>query len=168
MYPVVGINLDYIRYTDDTLPDGYALLKNPSAVFHFVKMVREKFPTLKLSADVMAGKDRRKELGQEDILSYLDLTMPMMYTYSGIGGPADIITYGLEITRHGRIIPDLRGWNDNITDPRSKGLVADLGLDIAAVNDINLDGFALFTYEALLVQSGSKSLANLKEKLGLK
>lgn len=102
-YPALcGINLDYIRYSDETECDcaGEAdpakrikpvtsWVVNAAAIKDFVKKVREKFPDYSLSADVMASSSRRQVVGQDGILSFLDIVIPMMYTPTWVK-PSDI------------------------------------------------------------------------------
>jgi len=165
-YPVVGINLDYIRYAakgEGDMPPStslYTVQTNPAAVENFVTAVRQRFPNLTLSADVMAGKQRRTDVGQEGILQYLNVIMPMIYTYSG-----DVTTYGGQLKGwypNKKIVPDLRGWI--LSDPASNGVITDLQSSVAAAKNAGLAGYAIFTYESLIAQSTIPTLKSIKDK----
>ncbi len=164
-YPVVGINLDYVRYTDDPLPDGYALVKDPYAVSHFVRVVREKFPTLKLSADVMAGEPRRIAVGQNDVLPLLDLVMLMAYTDPSKGADSSKnIPDWIQIanqTSGRKVLPLLRGWR--LDSQNVQTFLTDLRADVNFTAATSAAGYGFFTYESLLEDGSLKTLKSFSK-----
>jgi len=192
-YPVVGINLDYIRYADtQPIADEYAAYKtqnqitdsstitsvviNATAIENFVSLVRQRFPGLILSADVRASSGARQGVGQDGILNSLNWIMPMEYSYFGLGGSDDVQKWAsvLKSTYQNKtVVPLLRGWlckiNAGCVIPRfeTKDTFKDhLAADITAVTAIGIPNHGVFTYEVLLKDSGSKNLSGLKQKLG--
>lgn len=143
-----GINLDYIRYSFNTDPcyEGgdptkplrvHAWNVKAAAIEGFVKKVRAEFPKMILSADVFAESQMREAIGQDGILQYLDVIMPI-----------------------------LRAWSRDITNPASRGVVSDLASDLNAAKEAGPAGYAIFTYELLLSDASVKNLASLKGKIG--
>ncbi len=175
-YPSLsGINLDYIRYSDEASVEVYgdngstttksvSWIVDSQAVTDFVKNVRSHYPNMQLSADVLAGTVRRQGVGQDGILKYLDIVMPMEYTKMGVdsnqvtGLTADIGT-GYP---SGKVIVDLRGWAIKQDGP---ALIFDIGTDITSVKSAGANGFAIFTYESFLGDTGYKSLKSVKDKI---
>lgn len=156
-YKVAGINLDYIRYSDQA-PSGYEVVKNPDAITNFVKTVRATYPKHTLSADVKAGEGPRIEVGQNGILPYLDVIMPMAYTDADLP-PADVtkyVSYLKAAYPSALVVPDLRGWEHGTTPEH---FLASLKADIAAAKAGKADGYAIFTYEAALRDLKEENLA---------
>jgi hypothetical protein len=180
-YPLLsGINLDYIRYmlVGDSCYAGGDVKKdvephiwnvNSTAIEDFVKKVRAEFPNAVLSADVFADAQMRIDIGQAGILQYLDIIMPMAYTYFPNGTAMDLKTW-VSTIKQGfptkTVMPILRGWEDGLPNPTPAGLISNLTSDLVAVKTIGSDGYAIFTYEYLLKQTGNNKLSAIKAKLG--
>jgi len=62
-----------------------------------------------------------------------------------------------------KIVPALRGWK---VKESSDKLLIDLRIDLQSTKDAKANGYAIFTYESLLSESNSMSLASIKEKIG--
>lgn len=138
-----------------------------------MKKVRAKFPSKILSADVMAVEETRQRAGQDGLLPYLDIIMPMAYSYADNGsnnGSSTVAGWVADLRRQYPskiLLPILRGYEEGITIPPSKGLVSDLSADLAAVKLVKIDGYALFTYELLLNENSvTKKLSELKGRIG--
>lgn len=180
-YPLLsGINLDYIRYSLHTDPcyaggdvkkdiEPHTWNVKPTAIEDFVKNVRAEFPNAVLSADVFADSGMRSEVGQAGILQYLNIIMPMAYTHDPNGTTADLKIW-VSTIKQGyptkTVIPILRGWNDGLPAMTPEGLISNLASDLATVKTIESDGYAVFTYEYLLKETGNSQLSAIKAKLG--
>lgn len=191
-----GINLDYIRYPEkDDVIDVKEIKKqainicknkkketepqecvksvnwkiNSNAVSEFVKKVKLKFPNHIISGDIFSNDDSRKTVAQNKVPKNLGLIMPMTYTYFGMKGPDKVMDSILEIRRLFPgipIRPCLRGWGDRITDSASKGLLPDLADSIAKAKEADTEGYAIFTYEELLLQANARTLSSIKSQIG--
>jgi hypothetical protein len=182
-YPVVGINLDYIRYTDVSPPLGYGLVKDPASITAFVQQVKSRSPNLTISADVFPyggitttlltdkfsldslgrGSNTREALGQEEMIGSLDMVMPMDYSRFSVGSPGDITDSIKEIkTNHPgiQVMPILRGWSIN---QDADGFLTDLAADIESSG--GGEGIGIFTYESALKDAKCKGLGRLLGKL---
>ena len=155
-YGIAGVNLDYIRYPnpgDGDIPTYYTVKVTPQAILDFVTMVKHHV-TRRISADVFAEESTRINSGQNGILGYVDIILPMSYTYFGdFDGPSDVKfwtqdAYSLYPLK--QIVPVLRGWIEGINDYRSDGLIDDLTQDVEAAKKGRANGYGIFTYESLL------------------
>ncbi len=139
---------------------------NGSAIDDFVNKVRTKFPNTTLSADVFASSGSRLGVGQYGVPGLVDIIMPMDYSFFGVGDSNDVahwISLDRQASGNKKLVPCLRGWTS--ANPKSQGLVTDLTFDIAAAVSEKADGYAIFTYESFLHDTGSDSLSDLKAKL---
>ncbi len=189
-YPgLYGINLDYIRYPqpedvfevstpggpiqlihDSSTPPNIAKLSiwnyDSSAVETFVKMVKTAFPNKTLSADVFASVGVMSGVGQDKVSAQVDIIMPMAYSYAGKGGTSEDMGNYIATLKTAyptkKMVACVRGW----VAPQMNGLINDLTSDIAAVRKGGADGYAPFTYDSLLSQTGRSTLTSIKGKLG--
>jgi len=169
-YPIAGINLDYIRYPDledlrkETGCSNISINVNSGVIEAFVREVKARFPSMTLSADVKSSALDRLDVGQGNIIQYLDVVMPMLYT--GWITPAAIPVFLGEMRLlypDAVVVPDLRGWDY----PKGSGhLIADLTRDISLAKEGGSDGYAIFTYEQMLKDTKSKNLKSIKGRLG--
>jgi hypothetical protein len=181
-YPLLsGINLDYIRYSSPPDPcyrggdvtkdvEPHLWNVNSSAIVDFVKKVRTKFPNVILSADVLADAQTRTEVGQAGILQYVDIIMPMTYSYNPTGTALDIKNWVDEIKQEvptKTILPILRGWTSGLPNPTAAGLISNFASDLAAVKTENTAGYAIFTYDELLRETGNSKLSVILAALGV-
>lgn len=179
-FALSGINLDYIRYPDlggfrADLPkecNDANFEINSDAVTAFVKRVREEFPTIILSADVRAGPFQRIGVGQDGMLPYLDVIMPMSYTYfAGFKGDEEVkmwVNLLLKDYPQKSIVPIIRGWYNKVEDPRSSDPLKGTQLDFQAVKQTKASGFSIFTYDSLIDEGtlDKKKLTDIKKKIG--
>ena len=148
---------------------------NSGNIEKFVKMVKVAFPDKKLSADVFPSIEDMFNVGQTDaqtvvgaklgvkgggMLAQLDIIMPMAYS-SGVSDVVKKLKLSYPSTM---ILPDLRGWVRKGED--GEGLKTNLAQDIKTAKENGASGYAIFTYESFLDQTGSDSLASVKNKLG--
>jgi hypothetical protein len=195
-----GINLDYIRYPDSTdvldvsepgisaepfQIDGQDVAVtwdiDSSAVTSFTTSVKQKFSSLVVSADVFASEGARSGIGQEGVPGEVDWIMPMEYAYLGFGGSDDVQLYTSELRAQYPtkvLIPLLRGWLctkpdcDSIPESETPETFIDhVAADIAAAKTAKADGYGIFDYEAILMDSTiptstDSKLKKLKSKLG--
>jgi hypothetical protein len=138
---------------------------NSNAVKEFVRMVKEAFPEKKLSANVFSTFGGRIGVGQDGIIQYLDITMPMAYTNFGANAPriSDVINELKNLHPNTQIVLDLRGWKIR---QDGEGLITDLTQDIQSAKKGGTGGYVIFTYESFLNQTGSKTLESVKIRLG--
>ncbi len=153
-YRVSGINLDYIRYTDEDAPFSYSWIRQPIAISSFVRTVREEFSKRRivLSADIWAKK-YRDSLGQDldDIGSGLDIIMPMLYTKFMVDSSEFRTNLSnLNSSYPKRVIPILRGWPVPSTQTPAN-LESDLNADIE--------------YESLLIGMHTTGLGKIRKDL---
>ena len=176
LYPdLEGMNLDYIRYADydefnnsykGGLPLGYRVLVNSTDIANFVKKLREKYPTLILSADIAPTATKRSEVGQDRIFHYLDMALPMFYTGFNIDDSlvGDELKYLLSRYPSLTVLPILRGWACNewckfYENPQQ--FLSSLLLSINQVLTGGAPGYAVFTYESLIRDMGSDGLSDV-------
>ncbi|MEK6979198.1 MAG: putative glycoside hydrolase [Candidatus Micrarchaeota archaeon] len=151
-YPLAGINLDYIRYpgaTDGDIPAYYTVKVNPVAIQNFVIEAEKRARTL--SADVFPSESKRIEVGQNGILQYMDMIMPM--TYVGLTvDDSDWIAMWVNDIYYSYplrdIVPLLKGWGTG------QDLIEGLSKDVKAAKDGRANGYGIFTYESLLTEQG--------------
>jgi hypothetical protein len=137
-YSVDGINLDYVRYSDEMWLPWPLTIKDPSAIVTFVEEVSEELSTdIVLSADVYSNTLFASFYGQdiEGISRHIDVLMPMVY---GQGESIErvVTTFG-GISHAEYIVPCLKAWEVN-----AKKLINNIEDDRSA----GADGFALFHY----------------------
>jgi hypothetical protein len=169
-YPnIIGVNFDYIRYDDadkveiDGTWKNVSWIVNANAVESFIKKVSEKFPKIILSADVMASSIRRKAVGQDGVLNYVDIILPMTYTKYGVDEVGTWISDIRSSHPNKKILALIRGW---AYTQNSNGLLEDGKTDITSAKTAKSSGYAIFTYESLLSESNQIFLKDIKEKLG--
>src|SRR3989338_9999727 len=153
-YPLVGINLDYIRYSDS--PEGYEVIVNADAVTDFVRQ---------------AGEGPRQGVGQNGILIYLDMIMPMEYTYfAGFEGDDEVKKRASMLKEqhpNKKLIPILRGWvcrgklESCSLFEEADDTIKSLKSSVAVVREIDANGWGLFTYESFLSETGITKLKEL-------
>ncbi len=173
-YPdIVGINLDYIRYPDlsDFQAEVGAASKeckdadfevDSDAIRSFIKTVQEIHSRKVISADVMASEGHRMSVGQEAIIAYLDIVMPMEYPSFYTNTIHDLKSKYPEVG----VVPDLRGW---ISGSQSVAqFLSGLKEDVIASKSEGADGYSIFTYESLLAQGtqSKKKLNGIKKQIG--
>lgn len=182
-YNVDGINLDYIRYAGDWedkqrpdgsgRPPGYNWVVRPEAVENFIKLARQRIKVTRsnliLSADIFANPVTRITIGQDGVLP--DLGMVILMVYSG-DIPAQLIgpyATALRAQYPNKIlIPALRGWAlpVSVDEVQSQeGFLADLKSDIAAVKAAGVNGYAIFTYENVLVGAKAKKFKDIRGEI---
>ncbi len=155
------------------MPKDQTVQVNSQAITDFVRMVRERFSSHTLSADVMAGPEVRQKVGQDGILTYLDWIIPMTYVYFGLGGPEDIGFYCSRLReeyQNKTILPILRGWlcrtNKKCSiDETTKQFKDSVRAGIAIVKSLDGTGYGIFTYESLLKDTGSYRLRDIKKRI---
>ncbi len=183
-----GISLDYVRYNGggeeckkemqgndkgDTVSKW--IVADPDAVANFVKKVNEKY-NYKISINVMPWAPYRESLGQDSALEEADIIMPMLYSRFGATPDSTAVGIVAEDTKRDHpdkeVIADLKAWPKETpiwefwaeSDP-TKRLFSELATEITLVSGI--DGYALFTYDSLLRDTNSKSLASIKKEIGM-
>lgn len=175
-YPLQGINLDYIRYTDTSPPEGFSWIVNSDAVDDFVKRTKDRFPLLIVSADVFPRENFRRAIGQNNIFPYLDMALPMVYSGLSVTG----VTESHELVDslgslhsaypHLRILPIIRGWRWVGRGEDVPAFISNLKLELGAIHQNGGDIAGVFTYESLLNDSTLSTsttygLKNLVSKL---
>lgn len=178
-YKVIGINLDYIRYPgsgEGDVPSDYTVQLDATAVEEFVRRVKTQFLQTRLSADIFEAEGTRIRLGQNGILTDLDVIIPMAYTapyYDLTNNRVRQIVAGLRSKYpKATILPVLRGWRCIEETPESltgcsrtetsEDTKKNLNAGIEAGEEGGAQGYGIFTYEALLNETDTKRLKEIK------
>jgi hypothetical protein len=187
-YQIMGINLDYIRYSDE-LPGKDPKTKQQlfwsvksDAINSFVQKAAQRLAgvnaSIVLSADVMASEGARIAYGQQGVPAAVDVIMPMSYSrfytistwLPGLEENPELsrqaetaeLKANLEVLKLANseryLLPIMRGW---IIKQTSEEFLSDLKADTSAAMEVTTTGYALFTYESLLSETGSDSLNQL-------
>jgi len=155
-YPVQGVNLDYLRYTDEAAPWGYSWVENASAISGFVQQARDRIlavnSKVSISGDIWPRKSDRTKLGQDlDLIApYLDVIMPMEYSQFMVKDSDEIQSTLKEMQasqQSKKFVPILRGWKIGGTP-----IDDDLNADIKAINGVHIADYSIFTYESFVLK----------------
>lgn len=171
-YPLDGINLDYLRYTDETpneplmVDSLYWWPKDSAQVVKFVKDVsswlRANYPKAVLSADVLTdGPLDLITVGQDigGISNVVDVLMPMTYHRFWLPylpewvGAVTTLYKNLYNPRY--IVPCIQAWIDKWGFSSQDIIDA-----VSSARSASADGFALFTYESDKKELGGPAALN--------
>jgi hypothetical protein len=135
-----------------------------------MKNVKVQFPNLIISADLFADKNARQGVGQAGIPQYLNIAMPMAYSYSSSNDEDSTvvknwITEFQNMYGNMTIVPIIRGFAETGFQT-NRNLISDVAADLQAVKSANASGYAIFRYETLLIQTGNKKLSLIKGQIG--